>query len=418
VLLTGAAGGSAAVAPAAAASARSAPATSAGPAAVPAGRAAVPAGLAAVASAEPAAAGWARSGLAARARSSATGPFAAASSVTGGVLYDVTARSARGAWAVGSSSFGGHGRALAVRWNGTTWKRVTTPRFRGATALGGVAASSARDAWAVGEYGADFSGDSTGKTLILHWNGRSWKRVPSPDPRGGGILDDVAAVSARDAWAVGQTRAGQTLIIRWNGTAWKRVPGPDSRDNLFSVAVTSARNAWAVGPSGSGKPFSVILHWNGIAWKRVPNPAGGALLERVAATSARSAWAVGGTGVGLPGKAVKPVIIRWNGSAWKKVPVPSQPGGALLIGVAASSARSAWAVGATRIFTTKAAKRLILRWNGSTWTRVASPTPARAAILFGVAASSARNAWAVGAAEVSRTKTKTVILHWNGATWK
>ena len=74
--------------------------------------------------------------------------------------------------------------------------------------LFGVAATSARNAWAVG-------GAVSGKTVVLHWNGATWKRVPSPTPAGGAVLLGVAAVSARTAWAV-----GGDLILRWNGTAW------------------------------------------------------------------------------------------------------------------------------------------------------------------------------------------------------
>jgi hypothetical protein len=80
--------------------------------------------------------------------------------------------------------------------------------------------------------------------------------------------------------------------------------------------------------------------------------------------SARSAWAVGRTGTS------KTLILRWNGSAWKRVPSPTPTGGGNLRGVAATSARNAWAVGASGT-----GKTLILRWNGSRWKQVASPTP-------------------------------------------
>jgi len=38
--------------------------------------------------------------------------------------------------------------------------------------------------------------------------------------------------------------------------------------------------------------------------------------------------------------------------------------------------------------------------------------------LFGVAATSASNAWAVGQAASLSGPTKTLILRWNGKTWK
>jgi hypothetical protein len=79
-----------------------------------------------------------------------------------------------------------------------------------------VAAVSARDAWAVGS-------TSLGVPLIFRWNGRTWKRVPSPNPSPveGTDLNGVTALSARNAWAVGGTRAFRTLILHWNGSAWK-----------------------------------------------------------------------------------------------------------------------------------------------------------------------------------------------------
>jgi hypothetical protein len=68
--------------------------------------------------------------------------------------------------------------------------------------------------WAVG-------GTGSGNTLILHWNGATWTRVPGPAAAVSGSLSAVAATSPASAWAVGSTRSGKTLILRWNGTTWK-----------------------------------------------------------------------------------------------------------------------------------------------------------------------------------------------------
>ena len=61
--------------------------------------------------------------------------------------------------------------------------------------LYGVAAISARDAWAVGYAGSH----STSEPLIAHWNGKAWKRLPGPRPGLGSYLYGVAAISASDA---------------------------------------------------------------------------------------------------------------------------------------------------------------------------------------------------------------------------
>jgi hypothetical protein len=92
--------------------------------------------------------------------------------------------------------------------------------------LNGVAALSARSAWAVGD--ASHSASSV-LTLIVRWNGKAWKQVPSPSPAGRDVLSGVAALSTRSAWAVGATFIGpfgspgnaRTLIVHWNGTSWK-----------------------------------------------------------------------------------------------------------------------------------------------------------------------------------------------------
>jgi hypothetical protein len=61
----------------------------------------------------------------------------------------------------------------------------------------------------------------------------------------------------------------------------------------------------------------VITHWNGAAWKNVPGPAGDGFLSGVAATSARNAWA-GGTSYN-PAKPpeFKTLILHWDGTRWK-----------------------------------------------------------------------------------------------------
>jgi hypothetical protein len=85
---------------------------------------------------------------------------------------------------------------------------------------------------------------------------------------GTGYLSGVAAVSARDAWAVGDTGNYphyRTLIVRWDGRAWKRVPSPSrgSASGLAGVAATSARSAWAVGYTDtSAGSMTLIEHWN------------------------------------------------------------------------------------------------------------------------------------------------------------
>jgi hypothetical protein len=57
--------------------------------------------------------------------------------------------------------------------------------------------------------------------VIVRWNRTRWTRVASPNPGGGVFLNGVAAISAHNAWAVGSVVDNTTLILHWNGTTWK-----------------------------------------------------------------------------------------------------------------------------------------------------------------------------------------------------
>jgi hypothetical protein len=299
----------------------------------------------------------------------------------------------------------------------------------GSGTLVGAAALPDCEEWAVG--------DLNSRTLALHLFGQSWTQVASPNPGGQGhanTLASVAATGASNAWAVGNYSTGKTsrtLILRWDGAVWSRVTspnpgGPKNAAGLFGVATTSARSAWAVGSYSNGKVRrTLILRWNGTAWTQVPSPNPGgpthdSRLTSVAVVSARDAWAAGYYQTDQAFR--RTLILHWNGTSWTQVPSPNPGGSAdgnLLFGVTATSAGNAWAVGYT---TTKdGATTLILHWNGQSWGRMQSPNKAtgtpRIDHLQGVTATSADNAWAVGYYQLSGTGFYTLILHWNGKFW-
>jgi hypothetical protein len=308
--------------------------------------------------------------------------------------------------------------------------RVKTPNpSRFSNVLNGVTVLSSRDAWAVGDYSR--RPGRFYQTLVLHWDGSAWARVPSPSPGGpshGNVLNGVTALSPRDAWAVGSYTTGtgtRTLIVHWDGSAWARVPspspgGPSSNSFLHGVTARSPGEAWAVGSytTASGV-HSLVLRWSGTAWERVPSPNpgyGGDTLTGVAAVSASSAWAVGGYSTVI---AARTFVLRWNGTAWRRVASPD-PGrvGSFLAGVTVTSAASGWAVGDT--FTGRGSpgnvRTLVLYWNGVSWIRIASPNPSTSPFglrdnqLDAVAANSPASAWAVGSFSTA-TADHTLALH-------
>jgi hypothetical protein len=319
-------------------------------------------------------------------------------------LWGVAVLSPCNAWAVGDYD---PGQTQIAHWDGASWTQVPSPDPGTQARLFGVHALSASNVWAVGEY---FDG-SIDKTLIVHWDGSAWTQVPSPNVSGAtqNVLKAVRGSSATNVWAVGyfvnSNNVDQTLILHWNGTAWKQVPSPDPSgpaldQELTSVASNSARDAWAVGFYYTGVDKSMILHWNGSSWKQVtsPNPGShGNFLFGVRATSASNAWAVGSS---FNGTADKTLIVHWDGSAWKQVNSPN-PGGATqnndLSSVAVTSATDAWAVGEYDSGT--GTRTLALHWDGSAWTQVTTPDPGGSSIddsFTAVGATSASDVWAVG----------------------
>ena len=336
-------------------------------------------------------------------------------------LEGVATLSPCNAWAVGSYSNGteDNDQTLILHWNGSSWRQVASPDPGGSgeNDLFGITAVTANNIWAVGRY---VTRTAQTQTLVLHWNGSSWKQIASPNPgqvaESSHELKAVRASSARNIWAVGDYSVGtgapiHTLIEHWNGTAWKQVasPNPDPSESvLHGVATISPGNAWAVGSYGN---TALILHWNGRAWKRMPSHAPGPIadLSGVAAVSSRSIWAVG---IYFSAAQARTLVLHWNGRAWKKVTSPD-PGGSArrdyLFGVTAVSVTRAWAVGTQINGTAGGQQTLVLRWNGRKWEHVASPDPGSEDSLTAVAASAAANLWAVGHDSTGRWQT--LALH-------
>jgi hypothetical protein len=251
-------------------------------------------------------------------------------------------------------------------------------------------------------------------------------------------LESVSADSATDAWAVGWSEAtsgGTQLALteHWNGTAWKVVSAPSLGTDggvLNGVTALSPTDVWAVGvawtTSGASRVpgQTVILHWNGHSWTQVTSPdpsTDSNELTSVTAISADDIWAVGQDGTYSSPDAAS-LILHWNGTAWTQVASPDPSTGTYpdnnLTGVSGDSASDVWAVGYYQS-SSLAEATLVLHWNGTAWTQVTSPDPADYYdILQSVSAVSPTDAWAVGYdGALSGSASQSLVLQWNGSTW-
>ena len=316
----------------------------------------------------------------------------------GGPLYvrGMDASGPENVWVVGMDQ----GWGFAQRWDGTTWDagQLTTTQL--GSMLWAVDARTATDVWAVGDQGVPISGATT--SLIQHWNGSKWSVVPGASiPDTAFIsLRGVGAVSASDAWAVGQfdnpTGGGGGLIERWDGTHWSTFSAPSLADGgLNAVGIVNANDVWVAG--GIGDPSAPLIgHWNGSTWTRVSQPAAAGSLNSIGVIAANDIWVVGSDGS-------KPLVEHWNGTAWSVVATPALKADEVtLASISGTAANDVWAVGSWRRpdgpFT------LTEHWNGSGWKVVSSPNPSLLYPqsgtprdrLLGVAAFSGTDAIAVG----------------------
>ena len=254
----------------------------------------------------------------------------------------------------------------------------------------------------------------------------------SPDPSSTyNQLFGVSASSATDVWAVGGyrndiTHVYETLILHWDGVSWTQIacPNPSSTANgLDAVRAVSSTNAWAVGDYVSdttGAYETLILHWNGTAWSKVASPNPSATENyldgvTISSTSARSGWAVGDFYNGKT-KDYDTLAVRWNGSTWSHVASPSPSSSEnYLNSVRAPSPTNAWAVGYS--YTGTRDVTLIEHWNGTAWSKVGSPnTGSSDNLLYATSGVSPSNGWAVGN-YLSGSVNDTLALHWNGTVW-
>jgi hypothetical protein len=288
--------------------------------------------------------------------------------------------------------------------------RVVPSPFINNSALFATAAITANDIWAVGDV-LNSSGTST--TLAEHFDGTSWSVVPTPTPKNGGELEGVAAVASNDVWAVGgqqgPSTSDQPLIEHWNGTSWSIIPSPNlaTGGRLDAVTAVSSNDIWAVG-SISNSSDSLVEHWDGTSWSVVSSSVftGAGSLNGVSADASNDVWAVGVVSVGTPSA----TVLHWNGQTWSSVFAPPS---VALNAVTVLSPTNAWVVGSQRITRTKV-RAQVEHWDGTSWGIFLNPDPDTSfSTLYGIAAVSANDIWAVG-----QVFGQTLTEHWDGTSWK
>lgn len=264
---------------------------------------------------------------------------------------DVAASGPHDVWALGSGdSIEVQRRPHLVHWDGTTWRQTPLPDEQNDLNLYRIAAISPGDAWAVGERGIQGLTDLA--AIALHWDGQTWREVPVPDVGRYPRLFSVSARATNDVWAVGTMGSGgvapgiASVALHWNGTAWRQVLVPAGGAWLQDVATVTATDAWAVGSYPFSDPHQPwILHWDGRAWTPLAFPDLAAAptdqigFGLVVARAANKVWIAGYTGM--------PTLLHWDGQTWQRLPVPADiPPTDIFYGIAPLASGNIWALAA------------------------------------------------------------------------
>jgi hypothetical protein len=117
----------------------------------------------------------------------------------------------------------------------------------------------------------------------------------------------------------------------------------------------------------------------------LPAPTGTALTG-VDARTPSDVWAVGST----TGATRQPYVAHFDGTSWSRMATPATPGGGELTDVVALSPSTVVTVGRSN------GVPLILRWNGTSWIRETTPTISSNPFLTAAAAAGPSSVWAIG----------------------
>ena len=324
-------------------------------------------------------------------------------------LYSVSCTSATSCFAVGSQIKTGvtPNIPLVERWNGTKWSIVTTPAAttspHNQPFLLGVSCTSASFCVAAGYV---FLGDSSGQfvgsnPLVEQCNGTKWSlgrdsrhRPASTASR----LDAVSCTSPTACFAVGNQNlkvrppgsfadGPVSLTERWDGKHWTVVPTASptigSGATLLSVSCTAKTNCLAAGEyleGDVGRPGLLTERWDGKHWtllaSHTPSRAY-TWLNGISCTGTTSCMTVGySSGSTSNGGGALTLTERWNGMSWSIAPSAAAGVASGILGsVSCAQATSCMAVGQSS-GTQGGSNTLVLRWDGTKWTKVPSPNPA------------------------------------------
>ena len=212
------------------------------------------------------------------------------------------------AWITGVTLTSAH----ALYYNGKRWREVAFP---GPGAPVDLAAAPDGTAVSVAQHVFD------GTLTVQRWKDGKWRPMDVPLPAGASLAS-VAVGSKKDIWLGGSVKVGdegyESLLLHWNGKKWKRIAIPGVIDKAITEsAVDAPGRVWAL----RGSTGTTLLHWDGkkLGERGLPGGVGALTLTQDGA---------GGVWV-LPyskSNATSAPYLRWSKGHWKSFLGPRRNG--------------------------------------------------------------------------------------------
>ncbi len=289
---------------------------------------------------------------------------------------------------------------------GGTFLRITGTNLTGATAVKFGSANATR-----------FRTRSTNSITAVAPPGSGTVNVTVATPGG------TSQISTGDQFTYampGEWTIFPTPSLGSGGVAFRGLTG---EDEFRGVSCVSLRFCIAVGHDSTTDAEALTEDWNGVAWSPLEVPPtrnsseGFAELSRVSCVSRKFCVAIGRGFYEAPApdfQGYYSFIDSWNGSTWSNIDPARYM--AQLDGVSCLSSSFCLAVG-TRESSSVPPKTRAETWNGTTWSIIASPSPALESSLYGVSCTSITFCVAVGREHKSGSYAHPLVETWNGTEW-
>jgi hypothetical protein len=265
--------------------------------------------------------GWTRAATAVNTRpyiamSTGAGFHRLALHLAPGSMNAVAASSASNAWAVGNSISGVTVTPLAMRWNGTTWRRTPIDDGHANVELTAISTSGPKNAWAIGQL--INRSDLSTTSYLFHWNGRRWTKSYT-DPTAS--LSDVATTGPNFAWVTNTASSGRLGVLAWIGHHWRQQVAAAPSNAVWTSMTANGTSAYVEGlydvTTQENQTDFFVDHLVGGAWRSetVQNPFNHNQIHGMAMSS-QAAVTVGDGDIFTGQRLEQPLVETLAGSIW------------------------------------------------------------------------------------------------------